>query len=90
MTTQYIVCRLCPVVLPMVAYYKCDNKAIEDSTWNAPIIDAKAKIFARQKDAKAYCDKMNDQLNNPVEENGHRYIDIAPYTDFVVIPIQKG
>jgi len=90
MTTVYIVCRLCPAVLPIMAMAGVPAKSIQETTWNAPILDGKARAFTDQKDANRYCKKMNEGLRIPLEEGGVIHIDASPYTDFVVLTVQKG
>jgi len=91
MATEYIVCRTARVVLDFMAGIGLPQRSIQESTFNAPILVEGAKVFSTKKDAEAYCKRMNEELNGvKTGPNGEHYIDLAPYTDYYVLPIAKG
>jgi len=65
-------------------------RADKDTTWYAPILDKKARIFTNKTSADAYAKKMNRELHKPASPDGSFTIDISGYTDFKVISIAKG
>lgn len=91
MATEYIVCRTARVVLDFMAGIGLPQRSIQESTFNAPILIEGAKVFSTKKDAEAYCKRMNEELHGEkIGPNGEHYIDLAPYTDYYVLPIAKG
>lgn len=95
MTTMFIVCRTYPSVPRLIAGWSLPLKDIEANTWDAPILadipNNHPKLFATRAEAQAYCDRMNEEINHPkADKNGRFTIDASPYSNYVVIPIQKG
>lgn len=97
MTTLYIVCKTCPACLPSMAGMGLPRKALEEASWNAPILEdthnCHPRVFTNVAEARAYCDRMNEEKNKPIKEkDGSFTIDISPYahTNYIIIPIQKG
>ena len=91
MTATFIVCRLCPAVMKFMAGMGLPPEAIEESSWNAPVLDQDARVFKNRKDAEAYCKEKNRELKEGTyDEQGHHLIDIAPYTDFKILTLEAG
>lgn len=65
-------------------------RADKDTTWYAPILDKKARIFTNKASADAYAKKMNAALHPPAKADGSFTIDISGYTDYKVVAVTKG
>lgn len=57
-----------------------------DSTWMAPVLDKDAKLYLSRSSAVEYRDRMNKALHNP--DRGT--INIAPYEDFIIFPMDRA
>ena len=93
MTQEYLVCRTARTVFLFMG--KMNPPNLEETAWDSPILgingNSQPRIFANRKDAQAYCDRMNDDLHHPRKnEDGQFVIDCAPYSDYFIIPIEKG
>ena len=73
-----------------MGFMGADVESVRKTSWDAPLISEDgsnhARVFSKREDAVAYCNKMNAKLHDP----NKKYIDIAPYSDYFVIPVQKG
>lgn len=88
MVKAYLVCRTTEVTH---AFMVRIGTLTKDSTWYAPVFNDKAKIFTNKASAEAYRNKMNANLHNPKEsKDGHFTIDVSPYTDFIIIEVNKA
>lgn len=88
MAKVYLVCRMAEVTYTFMANMGVPLK--KGMYWYAPVFDKTAKVFLTKAPADAYCDKMNHDLKHPKQEGNVIHMDIAPYTDFKVIPIERA
>lgn len=88
MVKAYLVCRMAEVTFTFMV--RIGGPLKKGTYWHAPVFDEDAKVFASKTSAEAYCDKMNYNLKHPKQEGNVIHMDIAPYTDFKVIPINKA
>ena len=58
----------------------------KDTTWMAPVLDKDAKLYLSRSSAVEYCNRMNGALHNPNKNT----INIAPYDDYMIFPMEKA
>ena len=89
MVKAYLVARAVKVTFAFMA--RAGVPVTKESTWHAPVLDKDAKMFTSKASATAYRDKMNDALKHPKKDkDGHMYINVAPYDDYYIFPIERA
>lgn len=57
--------------------------------WNAPVFNKDARIFTTKVKADEYMRKKNRELHNKGKDGSFK-IDISGYSDYIVIPVERG
>lgn len=89
MVKAYLVARAVRVTFAFMA--RAGVPVTKESTWHAPVLDKDAKMFTSKASATSYCNMKNDELKHPKKDkNGNIMLNIAPYDDFHIFPIERA
>lgn len=89
MTKAYIVARGVRVTYAFMS--RTGIPATKDTSWHAPVFDKDAKLFLSKASAVTYRDRMNKALKSPkVGKDGTIMLNIAPYDDFYIFPVERA
>ena len=89
MVKGYLVARRVEVTFTW--YARIGGKMEKGTYWSAPVLGKEdAKFFTSKEKAMAYRDMMNKKLHQPVRADGTFTMDLAPYEDYYIFPIERG
>lgn len=90
MTQMYLVCRLCPAVLPGIAMADVPADVIRDNTFYPPMFTDGMRLFDNKDAAEAYAMEATYKVRHPEIKDGKFKICTIPYTDFAVVTLNIG